>query len=198
MGKPVFLSTGAATETEIKMAVSQLVSVPVVIMYCISSYPAKTVDLTVLDKLKLFSPFVGFSDHTTDAVYLPYAAYKFHGACVIEKHFNACKELTPDSPHSLSPTEFRLMVDRIRGKSEGRIGPSPEEQDMILRGKRRLVATEDIKRGDLFRRGQNFGPFRSLALDTKGMNPWNASMLHGKAASRDIQRGEGIGLSDFA
>ncbi len=197
MGKPVFLSTGAATETEIKMACSLLQAVPVVVMYCVASYPARSVDLTIMDKLRLYSNWVGFSDHTTDAIYIPYAAHRFHKAAVLEKHFNAGRALSPDSGHSLSPSDFALMVDRIRGAREGHIGATPDEQDMVLRHKRRLIATTDIKKGDLLKPGVNFGPFRSLSIDTKALNPWHANSVNGRAASRDIKIGDGIGAGDF-
>lgn len=197
MGKPVFVSCGAATQAEIKMAATSLSSVPVCFLYCVAAYPAKAVDLTLIDQMRVFGQYIGFSDHTTDAIYIPYAANKFHGAVVIEKHFTAINAMTPDSGHSLSPADFKLMVDRIRGKRQAFIGPTPEEQDMILRHKRRLVATEVIKKGDLYRQNKNFGSFRSMHIDTKGMSPWNASYVNGKTASRDMEIGEGIGSGDF-
>lgn len=198
LGKPVFLSVGAATEVEIAMACSLLSATPVVVMYCVSGYPAKNVDLTIIDKLKRFSPYVGFSDHTLDYLYLPYAAAKFHGVSVLEKHFTAIKELTPDTPHSLNPVDFRFMVDRIRGKRSGNIGPTDEERDMILRHKRRLVAVETIKKGELFKRSKNYGVYRSLGIDTKGLSPLYLSELHNKAATRDIDPGDTIGASDYS
>lgn len=197
LSKPVILSTGAATETEIKLALATLSNVPVCLLYCVANYPAKNVDLTVIDRLKAFSKPVGFSDHTLDYIYLPYAAVKHHGAIVIEKHFTAISELTPDSGHSLNPDQFKLMVDKIRGKVQSQIGPIDEERDMLLKAKRRLIATEAIKKGDMFRKGKNFGMYRALYNDTKGLDPWNSSLINNRLATRDIEAGEPIGVGDF-
>lgn len=197
LGKPVFLSTGAATEVEIRMACANLSTVPAVVMYCVAAYPARNIDLTIIEKLRQFSQYTGFSDHTTDYLHVPYSAAKHYGISVLEKHFTAIKELTPDTPHSLNPVDFKFMVDRIRGKRTGNIGPTDEERDMILRHKRRLVTTEGIKRGELFKRDKNYGVYRSVGIDTKGLSPLYLGELHNKTATRDIEPGDSIGASDY-
>jgi len=90
-GKPIILSTGMATLGEIEDALRVIREVgvdDVVLLHCVTSYPAKMedVNLRVLETLKLaFKLPVGFSDHTL-GITVPIAAVSL-GAVVIEKHF---------------------------------------------------------------------------------------------------------------
>lgn len=197
--KPVYLSTGAQTEADIRQALTYLPDCEVTLMYCEASYPAKWVDFLAmigkfggsLDLLQL-SPTsqVGFSDHTTSIIEIP---RRFGAqATAYEKHFKIRDMETPDSPHSLLPDEFKVMVSAIRGDYETKIGPTPDEGDMILKHKRRLIATRDIKAGDAFVEGQNFGIYRSLISDTKALSPFAVDHVNGKSAKIDINAGEGI------
>jgi sialic acid synthase SpsE len=196
-GKPVIISTGAASETEVQMALLLAPSVPKALMYCVASYPAKSVDLTLIDKLRGLCPDVGYSDHTTDSSYIPYAAVKFHGACIVEKHFTAIDGASPDSGHSLNPSQFKAMVDKIRGNRTGYLGPTSEETDMVLRHKRRLIAIAAIKKGEVFKFDKNFGSYRSKKLDTAGLSPLMYDSVSGRFAARDIEVGDAIGAGDF-
>lgn len=68
-GKPIILSTGMASISEIDEAVRLIRSkcVDLILMYCVTGYPAKIedVDLNVIKTLKsTFNLPVGFSDHT--------------------------------------------------------------------------------------------------------------------------------------
>ena len=211
--KPVILSTGASNEGDIRTALAEFqywfdpddedyVADPkcplIVLMYCVSAYPAKTIDLRVPELIaKQIHQNVGFSDHTTDIIWAPtYAALA--GAVAIEKHFTAFPELdTPDRPHSLTPDEFKTMVDYIRGVRKPVIGPTPEERDMLLRFNRRLIATKDIAAGGPLVYGETFGAYRSLKDDTRGLSPFAWQQVEGKRATKAIARGDGIGPGDF-
>lgn len=212
--KPVILSTGASSGGDIRRALAEFqywfdpndedyVADPkcplIVLLYCISAYPAKTIDLDHLRLLReRFELPIGFSDHSIDIVGHPVEAAR-RGATVIEKHFTAFPELdTPDRPHSLTPVEFVTMVDFIRGVRRPVIGPTPEERDMLLRHNRRLLATRNIAEGETLEYGRNFGAYRSLVDDTRGLSPFAWSQLQGKRAKLAIERGVGIGPGDFA
>lgn len=197
MGKPVFLSTGAASIKEIELAKSYLSNVPVILMYCVSAYPAKSVDLTLIDALRAYSSYVGFSDHTTDAVYIPFAAVKYHKAVAIEKHMTIIDLATPDSPHSVSASRFKLMVDRISGKAHGMLGATEEEADMTLRHQRRLIVTEEVKKGDKLKFNKNFGAYRSLKVDTKAASPFAWKHIDGKVSKKDFEPGDPVTDSDY-
>lgn len=187
--KPVFFSTGGHNEFDIQRALTLLGSVPSVIMYCVSAYPARAVQLQNIQKLKdKFKNYVGYSDHTTQILDVPLLAADY-GAVVIEKHFKIRDMDTPDNPHSLTPDEFQLMVLNIRGKLPVRLG-SYEEKDMYLRHNRRLVAIRDIKKGEKFILGVNYGPFRCLKPSYDALTAWLAEDVNLKTSKVDIFQGD--------
>src|SRR5262249_50002902 len=89
---PILLSTGAATEAEITRAIHGLAergaSGRLILLHCVSCYPASTPQLNLGAISTLHSRFgypTGFSDHSvaTTAGALAVAG----GACLLEKHF---------------------------------------------------------------------------------------------------------------
>lgn len=202
-GKPVVLSTGATSVADIQAAVAWMGhDVDAVLLYCVAAYPAFHVDLSLMEQMRQHPDIyarrgVGFSDHSPGISLAIEAARR--GAVVIEKHFTAFPELdTPDRPHSLVPAEFRTMVEYIRGIRKATIGPTPEERAMVLRHNRRLIATRDIPAGENLAYGVNYGAYRSLKDDHRGLSPFAWQQVEGKTASVAIARGDGIGPGDFA
>lgn len=212
-GKPVLLSTGASTEAEIRQAIAYFPkrddddrlygSNGVILLYCVASYPAKSIDLRVIDILDTLASKtscfgVGLSDHSTDYVGHPVSAGSNPGVLVLEKHFTAYPELaTPDRPHSLTPSEFKTMVQHIRGDIQPKIGPTDEERDMLLKHNRRLIATREIALGDVLEYGNNYGAYRSLVEDKRGLSPFHWQTVEGTTARLAIPRGTSIGEGDF-
>ncbi len=202
-GKPVILSTGASNSGDIKIALQghpQLSwkgfpkDYPLVLMYCNAAYPSKRHNLFLMGELKNFGYPVGFSDHSLDVIYAPLSAVRHFSAVVIEKHFTAIEADTPDSGHSLNVDGFKCMVDYIRGTRVGHLNPTSEEKDMFLRHNVRLVATKDLKRGDTFKYGVNFGIFRALENDDQGAMGFCWDMLDGKPVTKDVAAGKGVSL----
>ena len=196
LGKPVFLSTGASGVKDIEMALECLRETPTVLMYCVAAYPARRIELTTLKLLNQLSPLVGYSDHSIDVGVIPWMAIA-NGACILEKHVNFVEATGPDAPHSINADDFKWMVAQI--KAEGSIGglrATAEEQPMVLRHNRRLIATRDIKAGDKFTENENFGIYRSLKDDTHAFHPFAVDHVNGKIAVRDIHAGDGIGPGD--
>jgi len=112
------LSTGMATEDEIKVAVAHLDRVPhVCLMQCTTQYPCpvEQANLSVLPALKKAFPNcqIGYSDHTVGIMAATLA--RALGAEVIEKHFTTDKTL-PGTDHILSadPAEMAKLVHDIR------------------------------------------------------------------------------------
>lgn len=198
LGKPVILSTAAATEPDIRQAMSYLKDVEVCLMYCVGAYPAKDVDVRCIRLLENLHPkLVGYSDHSTDIRVIPRVAMR-NGAQVIEKHFTAIDGVTPDSGHSLNVKEFGLMVLSLKGKQANAfLGQGIEERDMQLKYKRRLKVTADIKQGDQLKENINFAAFRSLTDDAHALSPFLIDQVDGKMAAKDLSQGDGIGLGDF-
>lgn len=195
-GKPIFLSTGGSSLTDIDLALRILDNGQVVLLYCVSNYPSRNVNLFHLDRLSdITQKPVGYSCHTTDW-YTPVSAVKHHGAVVIEKHFKIRDMETPDAPHSLLPEDFKKMVDAIRGEAACSF-PDPQELEFQLKHKRRLIATSDILKGAILEYKGNFGVYRSLVEDAHGLTGFAADSVHGKTTTKDIKTGQSIGPGDF-
>ena len=193
-GKPVILSTGAHGDHDIQSALDILGNVPTALLYCIAAYPARSVRLEHIDLLRSrFNRLVGFSDHTTDIFTAPAEAIFQHKAVILEKHFNAIDGLEgSDSAHSLNPSEFKLMVTRCRNNLAIESRQSHEENEMVTKHNRRLIAIRDINAGDIFKEGHNFGIYRSLAHETKALSPFTINQVNGRAARVSVKAGEGI------
>lgn len=117
-GKPIILSTGMATLGEIKEAIKAIQSEnnnQIILLHCISSYPALTTDskLGNINFLKEeFDYVLGLSDHTTNSVAAICSIAQ--GASLIEKHFTIDRNIGgPDSSFSLQPEEFKSMVKDV-------------------------------------------------------------------------------------
>ena len=87
-GKPIILSTGMSTISEIDKAVSLLGDVPLIIMHCNSSYPTKDAELNlrVIETYRKMYPnhIIGYSGH--EKGYTASLVAAALGARVIERH----------------------------------------------------------------------------------------------------------------
>lgn len=156
--KPVILSTGMSTLGEIDEALCTLIKEglsDIVILHCITSYPAKAeeANLNVIKTLRsCFKLPVGLSDHTL-GINVSLAARAL-GACVIEKHFTLDKKLAgPDHGASLDPEELGALVRGIR-EIESALGngikrPTQEEEKIKKFVRKKLVTITDIPRGTI-------------------------------------------------
>ena len=157
-GKPVILSTGMATLSDIDLAVTTLRSngcSNIVLLKCTSTYPAspENSNLATIPHLReTFGVDVGLSDHTLGCG-VAVASVSF-GSCVIEKHFTLSrKDGGVDSEFSLEPQEFTLLVQEVRNawQAIGSIsyGPSKAESKSLM-FRRSIYVSSDIKPGDIF------------------------------------------------
>jgi N,N'-diacetyllegionaminate synthase len=197
-GKPIILSTGMSTMTEIKEALQVINDEgirDIVLLHCITSYPAKVErsNLRALRTLRrAFKLPVGLSDHTI-GITVPIAAVAL-GAAVLEKHFTLDKNLPgPDHKASLTPGELSQMVMVVRqvGKAMGNGIKSPtEEEEEIKRVVRRsIVARLEISEGTLI---------TEEMLDIKrpgtGVEPKYMNKVIGAVARRRIERDEPLAM----
>ena len=188
-GKPVIISTGAATLGDIEAAVEACHSVgneDIALLKCTSEYPApvERANLTMIPQMRnTFRVPVGLSDHTLGSV-VPIAATAL-GARIIEKHFTLDRSLGgPDAAFSMEPDEFELMVRGVRDAEAafGEIDYSLSERDALRR--RSLFAVKDVKKGGVFTRDN----VRSIRPGD-GLAPRHVEEVLGKQATRDIKRG---------
>jgi pseudaminic acid synthase len=191
-GKPILMSTGMATLSEIEEAINAATeegNEAIALLKCTSAYPAKAEDMNLRCIPHLQSTFkrpVGLSDHTLGTT-VPVASVTL-GAKLIEKHFTLDRSVKgPDSKFSLEPSEFRNMVAAVRKaeKALGTItyGPSAEEcQSKVFR--RSLFVVKDVQRGETFT-SENVRSIRP----GNGLHPRYYPVIIDKFASRDIKRG---------
>lgn len=197
IGKPVFISTGAATYDDITKAVNIFKhnNCPIVLLKCTSSYPApyEDMNLSMINKFKNdFGVLVGLSDHSLGSA-VPIASIAL-GACVIEKHLTFDKnEESVDSAFSLDPTEFKEMVNNIRN-IEKAIGneeyKNPKESSLHLR--RSLFSSKDIKKGDIITKDN----IKSVRPAT-GLSTEYYEKIIGMKATRDIKFATPLELDMF-
>jgi len=116
-GKPIILSTGMAEWSEIDETVAALrpINKEIVLMNCVSEYPAKHADvnLNVIREMeRRYDAIVGHSDHTPD-IYTSIAAVAL-GAKLIEKHFILDRRQPgPDRSVSIEPYELCELVKGV-------------------------------------------------------------------------------------
>jgi sialic acid synthase SpsE len=165
--KPLILSTGLSTMSEIENAVNVAKKngcKDLTLLYCVSNYPSQSNDFNlnyIQEFKKKFKCKVGLSDHSLGSEIARYSL--IHGATVFEKHIalqNQKKGL--DLDFSLRGKElkaysealletFQLISDKNFTRSRN------ELKNKIFR--RSIYAIQDIKMGDLFSK-KNIKTFR--------------------------------------
>ena len=194
-GKPMFMSTGMATQDEIAEAVTASRKAgckDLCLLHCTSGYPAPAaeMDLRTISELgKTFDVVPGLSDHTRGTT-VPIAAVAL-GACVIEKHLTLRRsDGGPDSLFSIEPSELEDIVQKIEiaHKAKGEIRKVPKPSESPQRSLRRsLYAVADISAGEQFTEVN----IRSIRPGF-GLPPRALPAILGRTAAMDIPRGTAI------
>lgn len=141
-GKPVVLSTGMSTLEQVRKAVEILGSVPVALLQCVGTYPAKDEDLNLLVIKTLQNEFpglvVGYSGHENGST-LSVCAVAM-GASIVERHITLDRTMPgSDQSASLEPFRLELMMGNIRrleralGDGDKRIIPAEVAVQQKLR-----------------------------------------------------------------
>ena len=192
-GKPLIISTGMANLAEIGAARDAALgagAAGVVLLHCVSSYPAVTEDAnvrTVADMAERFGCPIGLSDHTMGTA--ASVAAVAMGASVIEKHFTLARaDGGPDAAFSLEPAEFKALVDDTKAawKALGRAHYDvlgSERGNLSFR--RSLYVAADVKAGEPLTRAN----VRSIRPGN-GLAPTHFDEVLGRKAKRDLARGE--------
>jgi len=190
--KPIIISTGIATEDEIKEAIETCRKVgndDIVLLKCTSEYPApiEEANLSAINYLKeKYNVIVGLSDHTL-GVDVAIASVTL-GAKVIEKHFIIDRNIDgPDSSFSLEPNEFKQMVESIRNVEKAIGKPNFELNEKIKRSRkfaRSLFVVKDIEKGEILTNDN----VRSIRPNY-GLAPKYLKDVLGKKAKAKIEKG---------
>jgi N-acetylneuraminate synthase len=191
-GKPLLISTGMATREEIAEALAaarRTGASDIVLLHCVSSYPARDEDSnlrTIPDMAAAFDVLVGLSDHTM-GIGVAVAATAL-GACLIEKHVTLRRaDGGPDSAFSLEPNEVARLVEdtSTAHRALGRVNYAPEASEQAMRNLRRsLYVVADMAVGEIFT-PQNLRSIRPGL----GLAPRHLSEVLGQRARVAIARG---------
>lgn len=199
-GKPIIISTGIATEEDIRLAVETCRAAgndQIILLKCTSSYPAP-IELanlkTMVDLKTKFNVLTGLSDHTMGNI-VPIVATAL-GCRVIEKHFILDKAIGgPDAGFSLNPEEFAAMVTDVRN-AELALGTVsydvPEKIQQNRKFARSLFVVEDIKAGETITEKN----VRSIRPGY-GLHPKYYNEVLGKKVTADLQRGTPLKLESI-
>ena len=191
-GKPMILSTGMATLSEIDEAVTAVRAEGLedfALLKTNSAYPAPASEMNLRTIPHLSDAFgvpVGLSDHTLGTS-VPVAAASL-GAAVIEKHLCLRRaDGGPDAAFSLEPEEFGAMVEAVR-TAESALGavvyaPTPK-QEASKAFRRSLFAVADIAEGETLT-AENVRSIRPA----DGLHPRHYDDLLGRKARTAIERG---------
>jgi N-acetylneuraminate synthase/N,N'-diacetyllegionaminate synthase len=200
-GKPLLLSTGMADLDEVIAAVGvihEIGRVPLVVLHCVSNYPADTDDcnLRAIPEMRSVLDLpIGFSDHTRG--YWAAAGAVALGAVMIEKHLTLDRSLAgPDQHASADPDEFRVMVQGIREVSRalgsGRKIPADREHPIASTGRRSLHWRRAMHQGEIVRE-EDLIALRPSA----GLSPLLWRTVIGRKLARDTRANEPIGSGDL-
>jgi N-acetylneuraminate synthase/N,N'-diacetyllegionaminate synthase len=154
-GRPLLVSTGAATIDEVESAVWLLRRHDALfaLIHCISSYPTPgdQAQLGWIGELSVFDVPVGYSDHTTEM--LAGGMSVTAGAAVIEKHLTYDRSSAgPDHATSFDPIDFASYVryvrvaEQMRGNATKRV--LDIEQDVRRVSRQSLVLRRDLNAGE--------------------------------------------------
>ena len=194
-GKPVIMSTGITDLGEIAEAVEAARGAgcrDLILLHCVSAYPAPSEDMnlrTIPHLASAFDVVAGLSDHTLGTA-VAVAAVAL-GAATIEKHVTLRRaDGGPDSAFSLEPAELRQLVEscRIAHRALGQVSYAREKSErgnLVFR--RSLYAVADIAPGEALTEAN----IRSIRPG-HGLAPKFLPELLGRKARERIARGTAL------
>lgn len=202
-GKPILLSTGAATLDEIRQAIEWTGLGPdkLVLLACTLAYPTDDAD-GHFARLETFrselAPYLsGFSDHTL-GVAGGWMTAALGGVC-IEKHYTLDKTL-PDIPdHAISvdvPELGELVHACTRGavlRGDAAIGVRPAEEPARANARRSVVLERAVAAGQ-----EIVWDDLGYKRPGSGIAPADAGIVVGRRAGRDLPRGTILDRTDLA
>ena len=191
-GKPLIMSTGMASVSDIQDAVDAAKgegNTNIILLKCTSSYPATAADAniaTIPHLREMFGLQVGLSDHTL-GVGVPCAAAAL-GATVIEKHFTLKRsDGGVDATFSLEPHEFAALVEESE-RAWASVGQvvygGAEVEQKSLKFRRSLYIAKNIEAGDTLT-AENL----RIVRPGYGLTPKNIDVLLGRKINRDLPAG---------
>ena len=194
-GKPVLMSTGMASPTEIGQALKVLMAggnEEILLFHCVSSYPVKLKDtnLDILRNLKeTYSVEVGLSDHSlgNEAAIAAIAL----GASMIEKHFTLDKSSGgEDSAFSIEPRDFKKLTSVCKEIWESLRVKKWKRNESELQNKafrRSIYFSKSLKKGEKITENSIKRIRPGYAISPRYFN-----QLIGKRVTKDVELGDRV------
>src|SRR5438046_1377535 len=195
-GKPILLSTGMSSAEEIEHAIDWMHTQSndqVVLLHCVSSYPAKQEELNLKSLQYLRDRFgmpVGFSDHSVGTLGSVVAASL--GAQVIERHFMIeTRGDTPDHAVSMDAKTLKGHIEELRtiGSVLGERDKFASEAESRNKtaSRRALYANRPIALGETIDAGMLYALRPEI-----GISPEFVGSVVGKQALTSIEAGAAV------
>ncbi|OHD23537.1 MAG: hypothetical protein A2086_15490 [Spirochaetes bacterium GWD1_27_9] len=199
-GKPIILSTGMGTISEIDKAVSVIRKTgneDIIILHCISKYPPLYSEMNMQMITKLISMYpdypIGFSDHSKDSTMTLVA--RVLGASVFEKHFTLNKNLPgPDHQISCEPDDFIELKEKLQNVDDS-LNPSTKDRldaGIAIHARRSLYASKDLKKGQKLNKDDI-----AIVRPGGGVAPEYLPLFLERELIKDVKKCEKIDLSCF-
>ncbi len=190
--KPIILSTGASSLSEITEAVSWIETQgnPLALLHCVLNYPTpdKNANLGMILDLKTKFPdkVIGYSDHTLPKDMKVCEMATMLGCVIIEKHFTHDKTLPGnDHYHAMDINDLKLYRKNLERTFEilGSFKTEALEDEELARknARRSLVAAKPISKGKGIERSD-----LTFKRPAHGISPKFIDEVIGKAARIDI------------
>jgi N-acetylneuraminate synthase len=190
--KPLIMSTGMASLTEIEQAVSAAKNAgcqDIILLKCTSTYPAQATNTnlaTIPNMQQAFNCQVGLSDHTA-GIGVSVAAVAL-GATIIEKHFVLDRNAGGvDAAFSLEPDELTALVLETQRAHQAlgqvKYGGSQAE-DKSKQYRRSIYISEDVQQGEVLT-AQNI----RIVRPAFGLAPKNWDKVLGKVVKQTVLKG---------
>lgn len=198
--KPMIVSTGMSTPSEIKRTYDFLVdrNVKLILMNCTSAYPPNYSDLNLgyINIMKHDFPkaIIGHSDHTNE-IYSSLIAIAF-GAKIIEKHVTIDNNLSgPDANVSLTFSQLKELIviaNKISTSMSDKKIINNSEEEIIQWARRSLVYLKSFKKGHIITPEDIWG--KRPGTGVPSANYWE---IIGKTLAQDVSANTLLSMEDF-
>lgn len=186
--KPIILSTGASSLSEIVEAVSWIEKFgnPLSLLHCVLNYPTPDENANlgmILDlKQKFPDKIIGYSDHTLPKDMKVCEMATMLGSVIIEKHFTHDKTLPGnDHYHAMDKEDLKIYLSNIERNFEilGAFKVEALEDEALARAnaRRSLVAIKDIPKGKIIEKSD-----LTFKRPAHGVSPQFIDEIIGKVA----------------
>ena len=196
--KPILLSTGASSISEIWRAVEWIENMgntDIILLHCVLNYPTAYEDanLGMIEHMKrIFSDkIIGYSDHTLTDFMDDVLVTAWHfGAIVLEKHYTWNKDLPGnDHYHAMDYNDLKMIVDKFNfnKKISGSFHKEylPSEVNSREYARRSLVANKAIAKGKIIESSDI-----TWKRPGTGIPPWMIDNVIGGVALDEIKEDE--------